>query len=117
MNITRRTLLKTGAASAAVIHGFPAIAQGRTKVKVGYLHTPAVDGLREMGSGAQMLVDLGVRQLRLMTNNPRKIVGLEGYGLVVAERVPLTIPVSADNASFLRTQRLELGHLIPNLPL
>jgi 3,4-dihydroxy 2-butanone 4-phosphate synthase / GTP cyclohydrolase II len=81
------------------------------------LDTPAMDGLREMGSGAQMLVDLGVRQLRLMTNNPRKIVGLEGYGLVVSERVPLAIPVSEDNASFLRTQRLELGHLIPNLPL
>ncbi len=53
--------------------------------------------LRELGTGAQILVDLGVRRLRLMTNNPRKIVGLEGYGLQVAERVPLVLPANPES--------------------
>ena len=63
--------------------------------------------------GAQMLVDLGVQRLRLMTNNPRKIVGLEGYGLEVTERVPLRAPRSDDNAGFLRERREKLGHILP----
>ena len=70
--------------------------------------------LRELGMGAQMLVDVGARRLRLMTNNPRKIVGLEGYGLEVVERVPLSTPTSDDNAAFLRDRREQLGHLIPS---
>ncbi len=68
--------------------------------------------LRDYGVGAQILVDLGVSNLRLMTNNPRKIVGLEGYGLRVAERVPLIIPPSATNRGYLATKRKKLGHLI-----
>jgi len=68
--------------------------------------------LRDYGVGAQILVDLGVSSLRLMTNNPRKIVGLEGYGLRVAERVPLVIPPSAANRGYLATKRKKLGHLI-----
>ncbi len=68
--------------------------------------------LREMGMGAQILLDLGVRRLRLMTNNPRKIVGLEGYGLEVVERVPLQIPSSGKNATFLSERRTQLGHLL-----
>lgn len=66
--------------------------------------------LREMGTGAQILLDLGVGNMKLMTNNPRKIVGLEGFGLKVVERVPLEVPVSKDNLPFLRARRLELGH-------
>ena len=66
--------------------------------------------LREMGTGAQILLDLGVGNMKLMTNNPRKIVGLEGFGLKVVERVPLQVPVSKDNLPFLRARRLELGH-------
>lgn len=69
--------------------------------------------LREMGTGAQILVDLGARQLRLMTNNPRKIVGLEGYGLTVAERVPLSVRQSETNARYLAERREQLGHLLP----
>jgi len=72
-------------------------------------------GLRHLGVGAQILVDLGVRSMKLMTNNPRKIVGLEGYGIEVAERVPLAVPVDDDNASYLRTRRLQLGHLLPDI--
>jgi len=68
--------------------------------------------LRDYGVGAQILVDLGISKLRLMTNNPRKIVGLEGYGLEVVERVPLVIPPTATNLGYLMTKRKKLGHLI-----
>ena len=72
-------------------------------------------GLRHLGVGAQILVDMGVRRMKLMTNNPRKIVGLEGYGIEVAERVPLAVPVDDDNAPYLRARRLQLGHLLPDI--
>jgi len=68
--------------------------------------------LRDYGVGAQILVDLGVSKLRLMTNNPRKIVGLQGYGLEVVERVPLVIPPTATSLGYLTTKREKLGHLI-----
>ena len=68
--------------------------------------------LRDYGVGAQILVDLGISKLRLMTNNPRKIVGLEGYGLEVVERLPLVIPPTAMNLGYLTTKREKLGHLI-----
>jgi 3,4-dihydroxy 2-butanone 4-phosphate synthase/GTP cyclohydrolase II len=68
--------------------------------------------LRDYGVGAQILVDLGVSKLRLMTNNPRKIVGLEGYGLTVVERVPLLTRPTATNLGYLETKREKLGHLI-----
>jgi 3,4-dihydroxy 2-butanone 4-phosphate synthase/GTP cyclohydrolase II len=68
--------------------------------------------LRDYGVGAQILVDLGVSKLRLMTNNPRKIVGLEGYGLEVVERVPLVIPPTSTNVEYLATKRKKMGHLI-----
>ena len=72
-------------------------------------------GLRHLGVGAQILVDLGVSSMRLMTNNPRKIVGLEGYGIEVVERVPLAVPMDDDNASYLRARRLQLGHILPDI--
>jgi 3,4-dihydroxy 2-butanone 4-phosphate synthase/GTP cyclohydrolase II len=68
--------------------------------------------LRDYGVGAQILVDLGISKLRLMTNNPRKIVGLEGYGLTVVERVPLLTRPTATNLGYLETKREKLGHLI-----
>ncbi len=68
--------------------------------------------LRDYGVGAQILVDLGVSKLRLMTNNPRKIVGLEGYGLHVVERVPLLTKPTPTNLGYLTTKREKLGHLI-----
>ncbi|MBN1142215.1 MAG: bifunctional 3,4-dihydroxy-2-butanone-4-phosphate synthase/GTP cyclohydrolase II [Deltaproteobacteria bacterium] len=71
--------------------------------------------LRDYGLGAQILLDLGVRRLRLMTNNPKKIVGLEGYGLEVVERVPLQIPANGSNCRYLRTKREKLGHLLEDI--
>ncbi|MCZ8520592.1 MULTISPECIES: bifunctional 3,4-dihydroxy-2-butanone-4-phosphate synthase/GTP cyclohydrolase II [Paenibacillus] len=68
--------------------------------------------LREYGIGAQILRDLGVRRIRLMTNNPRKIRGLEGYGLQVEERVPLQMQENEDNTGYLRTKHSKLGHLL-----
>ena len=66
--------------------------------------------LRDYGIGAQILVDLGIKQIRLLTNNPRKIVGLEGYGLKVAQRVPLEIEPNAQNYKYLKTKKEKLGH-------
>lgn len=68
--------------------------------------------LRDYGIGAQILVDLGVRKMRLMTNNPKKIVGLEGYGLEIVERVPIEIEPNEENQKYLETKRDKLGHLI-----
>ncbi|MCE7975952.1 MAG: bifunctional 3,4-dihydroxy-2-butanone-4-phosphate synthase/GTP cyclohydrolase II [Nitrospira sp. NTP1] len=68
--------------------------------------------LRNYGVGAQMLVQLGLRRIRLLTNNPRKIVGIEGYGLEVVERVPIEIPPRAANVRYLRTKKEKLGHLL-----
>ncbi len=72
--------------------------------------------LRDYGIGAQILVDLGVKHLRLLTNNPKKIVGLEGYGLHIAERVPIEIPANDANRKYLSTKRDKLGHLLSSLP-
>ncbi|MBR2837345.1 MAG: bifunctional 3,4-dihydroxy-2-butanone-4-phosphate synthase/GTP cyclohydrolase II [Kiritimatiellae bacterium] len=68
--------------------------------------------LRDYGEGAQILVDLGIRRLRLLTNNPRKIAGLEGYGLEIAERVPIVIPANAHDKRYLDTKREKMGHII-----
>ncbi|MGG1635694.1 bifunctional 3,4-dihydroxy-2-butanone-4-phosphate synthase/GTP cyclohydrolase II [Paenibacillus sp. NRS-1760] len=68
--------------------------------------------LRDYGIGAQILKDLGVRQMRLMTNNPRKIKGLEGYGLEVVERIPIQMELKEDNKRYLRTKKSKLGHLL-----
>lgn len=68
--------------------------------------------LRDYGIGAQILADLGVKKLRLLTNNPRKIAGLEGYGLEVVERIPIEISPSATNCRYLETKKHKLGHLL-----
>jgi 3,4-dihydroxy 2-butanone 4-phosphate synthase/GTP cyclohydrolase II len=70
---------------------------------------------REYGIGAQMLVDLGVTTMRIMTNNPVKYGGLEGFGLDIVERVPLESTPNPENISYLRTKRERLGHLLDNL--
>jgi len=67
---------------------------------------------RDYGIGAQILAELGVRQIRLMTNNPRKFVGLEGYGLRLVEMIPIEMPVSDSNRRYLRTKKEKLGHLL-----
>ena len=71
--------------------------------------------LRDYGIGAQILAELGVKKLRLMTNNPKKIVGLEGYGLEIVERVPIEMKPQAKNLKYLKTKREKLGHLLENL--
>jgi 3,4-dihydroxy 2-butanone 4-phosphate synthase/GTP cyclohydrolase II len=70
---------------------------------------------RDYGIGAQILVDLGVRSMRLLTNNPAKRAGLEGYGLSILERVPLETRPNPENIGYLRTKREKLGHLLGNL--
>jgi len=70
---------------------------------------------RDYGIGNQILRDLGLRQLRVMTNNLRKIYGLEGFGLRIAQRVPLEIPAHANNISYLQTKKDKLGHILENL--
>jgi 3,4-dihydroxy 2-butanone 4-phosphate synthase/GTP cyclohydrolase II len=67
---------------------------------------------RDYGIGAQILSELGVRRMRLLTNNPRKFVGLEGYGLSIAERLPIEVPANEQNRRYLRTKRDKLGHLL-----
>jgi 3,4-dihydroxy 2-butanone 4-phosphate synthase/GTP cyclohydrolase II len=67
---------------------------------------------RDYGLGSQMLADLGAKEMRLLTNNPRKIVGLEGYGLAIVDRVPLQIAPTPHSARYMETKREKLGHLI-----
>ena len=76
-------------------------------VKLGF---PA--DLRDYGIGAQILVDLGVREIDLLTNNPRKIVGLEAYGLSIHKQVPIRVPPTKHNRRYLTTKRDKLGHLL-----
>lgn len=68
--------------------------------------------LRDYGIGAQILVDLGVKNLRLLTNNPKKIIGLEGYGLSMVERVPIEIEPNGVNVDYLRAKRKKMGHML-----
>jgi 3,4-dihydroxy 2-butanone 4-phosphate synthase/GTP cyclohydrolase II len=89
--------------------------QGKDTVEANELLGFKAD-LRDYGIGAQILVDLGIRSMRLLTNNPKKIVGLEGYGLHVVERVPVEIPPSETNRFYLRTKHDKLGHLFSDRP-
>jgi 3,4-dihydroxy 2-butanone 4-phosphate synthase/GTP cyclohydrolase II len=68
--------------------------------------------LREYGLGAQILVDLGLKTIRLLTNNPKKVVGLEGYGLKITEQVPIKVKPNLHNEKYLKTKRQKMGHLL-----
>jgi len=78
-------------------------------VKLGFL-----PDLRDYGMGAQMLADLGIKKMRLLTNNPKKIVGLQGYGLEIVDRIPIEIPPNPLNEKYLLTKRDKMGHMILN---
>ena len=71
--------------------------------------------LRDYGIGAQILRKLGLGKIRIMTNNPRKIVGLEGYGLQLVERVPIEVQAKKDNLKYLRTKQEKMGHMFQNI--
>ncbi|MCK4255580.1 bifunctional 3,4-dihydroxy-2-butanone-4-phosphate synthase/GTP cyclohydrolase II [candidate division WOR-3 bacterium] len=71
--------------------------------------------LRDYGIGAQILVDLGLTTIRLLTNNPKKIVGLEGYGLKITERIPIEVSPSCENRNYLYTKKTKLGHILDNV--
>ena len=73
------------------------------------------DDLRDYGIGAQILVSLGAKKIRLMTNNPKKMVGLEGYGIDIVERVPVEIEATVCNLKYLQTKREKMGHILENL--
>ena len=89
--------------------------QGKDTVEANHALGFGAD-LRHYGIGAQILVDLGLTRLRYLTNNPKKIVGIEGYGLHVVERVPLEIPPTEANRRYLVTKREKMGHLFSSLP-
>ena len=71
--------------------------------------------LRDYGIGAQMLLSLGIHKMRLMTNNPKKLIGLQGYGIDVVERVPIQAVATKNNKNYLKTKRDKLGHLLENI--
>lgn len=72
--------------------------------------------LRHYGIGAQILLDLGIRQIRLLTNNPKKVVGLDGYGLRIVEQVPIQVEANEFNQRYLRTKKEKMGHLLDDQP-
>jgi len=76
------------------------------------IHLGFKEDLRDYGLGAQILADLGVKKMRLMTNNPKKIVGLNGYGLTITERVPIEIKPNDNNLRYLQTKKNKMGHIL-----
>ena len=68
--------------------------------------------MRHYGVGAQILKDLGVGTMRLLTNNPKKVIGLDSYGLKLAERVPIIIPSNPENDRYMKTKKTKMGHLL-----
>jgi 3,4-dihydroxy 2-butanone 4-phosphate synthase / GTP cyclohydrolase II len=98
-----------GIGLAAKIHAYKLQEEGfdtvQANLKLGF-----PSDLREYGLGAQILFDLGVRQIRLLTNNPKKVVGLAGYGLKIVETVPIRVEANTHNKAYLRTKRTKMGH-------
>ena len=100
-----------GIGLAAKIRAYKLQEQGLDTVEANEKLGFPVD-LREYGTGAQILVDLGVRHIRLLTNNPKKVVGLEGFGLNIVEQLPIKAETNRHNARYLQTKRLKMGHLL-----
>jgi 3,4-dihydroxy 2-butanone 4-phosphate synthase / GTP cyclohydrolase II len=101
-----------GAASASLTK----FGRTRCKKKGANLELGLPVDSREYGVGAQILADLGVQQLRLMTNNPRKYGGLAGYNLSIVERIPMLTTPTAENANYLQTKKDRLGHFMEPVP-
>ena len=93
----------------AKIHAYKLQEQGFDTVQANEKLGFAAD-LRDYGMGAQILADLKVRKIRLLTNNPKKVIGLEGYGLEMVEQVPLRLPANSDNEAYLNTKKEKMGH-------
>ena len=95
----------------AKIHAYKLQEEGLDTIeaneKLGY-----ASDLRDYGMGAQILCDLGIRKMRLLTNNPKKVVGLEGYGLEIIEQLPLRLPSNPHNEKYLETKRTRMGHTL-----
>jgi 3,4-dihydroxy 2-butanone 4-phosphate synthase/GTP cyclohydrolase II len=95
----------------AKIHAYKLQEQGLDTIEANEKLGFASD-LRHYGMGAQILGDLGVRRIRLLTNNPKKVIGLEGYGLEIIEQLPLSMPANPHNAKYLETKRIRMGHTL-----
>jgi 3,4-dihydroxy 2-butanone 4-phosphate synthase/GTP cyclohydrolase II len=95
----------------AKIHAYKLQEQGFDTIEANEKLGFASD-LRDYGMGAQILHDLGVRRIKLLTNNPKKVVGLEGYGLEITEQLPLSLPANVHNQKYLDTKRIRMGHTL-----
>jgi 3,4-dihydroxy 2-butanone 4-phosphate synthase/GTP cyclohydrolase II len=95
----------------AKIHAYKLQEQGLDTIEANEKLGFASD-LRDYGMGAQILHDLGVRRIKLLTNNPKKVVGLEGYGLEISEQIPLSLPANIHNQKYLDTKRTRMGHTL-----
>jgi 3,4-dihydroxy 2-butanone 4-phosphate synthase/GTP cyclohydrolase II len=95
----------------AKIHAYKLQEQGYDTIEANEKLGFASD-LRDYGMGAQILHDLGVRRIKLLTNNPKKVVGLEGYGLEITEQLPLSLPANEHNQKYLDTKRVRMGHTL-----
>jgi 3,4-dihydroxy 2-butanone 4-phosphate synthase / GTP cyclohydrolase II len=95
----------------AKIHAYKLQEQGLDTIEANEKLGFASD-LRDYGMGAQILYDLGIRKMRLLTNNPKKVIGLEGYGLEIVEQIPISLPANPHNLKYLETKRLRMGHTL-----
>jgi 3,4-dihydroxy 2-butanone 4-phosphate synthase/GTP cyclohydrolase II len=100
-----------GIGLAPKMHAYKLQEKGLDTVEANQQLGYAMD-LREYGLGAQILVDLGVKHIRLLTNNPKKVIGLEGYGLDIVEQLPIRVPPNKHNQKYLATKRDKMGHKI-----